>query len=136
VLPIELESMVFGASQVEGVWPPDTLLLLFGLIQRDLKLGEEGVDLHRTVVISKTRVVTAEQFPAHLRLTLLAPLMHEPVSRIADQVTVQRRGWGRAGRRGPHPAGARAMRFYQRRQAITPPCEVARWNADPLRRSA
>lgn len=36
VLPVELESMVFGASEVEGVWPPETLLLLFGLIQRDV----------------------------------------------------------------------------------------------------
>jgi hypothetical protein len=35
VLPVELESMVFGASQVEGVWEVDTLLLLFGLIARD-----------------------------------------------------------------------------------------------------
>jgi hypothetical protein len=35
VLPVELESMVFGASHVEGVWEVDTLLLLFGLIQRD-----------------------------------------------------------------------------------------------------
>jgi hypothetical protein len=52
-----------------------------------LKLGDEGIDLHRTLVISKTRVITPEQFPSHLRLTLLAPLMHKLVSRIADKVT-------------------------------------------------
>ena len=49
ILPVELESMVFGASRVEGVWEPDTLLLLVGLIQRDrarAKIWEDD-EVHR-----------------------------------------------------------------------------------------
>lgn len=51
-----------------------------------LKLGEEGIDLQRTVVISKARV-NADEFPAHLRLTLLAPLLHRLRTRVAVKVT-------------------------------------------------
>lgn len=51
-----------------------------------LKLGEHGIDLRRVIVISKARVTSAD-FPAHLRLTLLAPLLHRLLTRVAEKLT-------------------------------------------------
>ncbi len=52
-LPAELESMVFGASQAEGVWEPETLLLLFGLVQRDKAREEiwQDDDVHEVTAL-------------------------------------------------------------------------------------
>jgi len=98
VLPVELESMVFGASYVEGVWPPETLMLLFELIQRDVAreriLGDDEVrDL-----TNKVQCLGA----VHAGLTVADRVAAEAEKQASDDAVG-----------GQAPA---VPRFYQRKQ--------------------